>query len=285
VKTKPLQNFTELRVDAHLERVLGGTTWEVWRKVGISDVIDARGESLPKVCRTMLAMGHFDFVVVSRENKTASLVIEVDGPHHAEEAQARRDRVKNALCMSAGLPLIRIPPRAAELQEQESAVEWLCGQFVAYQQALPKMRATARKKWREFSDEERAERFEMHGIALTEGVPRRTEDEEWVLNGLIQEDWFWHRVEAGLGFPPVVAIAGRLISQFRIAPDEDDFMLVKHGDIRLANAPLVMREAERRGTVVEISLYRPPDTTPLVTGRGTPDSHYYTRQAHLPHLT
>jgi very-short-patch-repair endonuclease len=53
------------------------------------------------------ARAHVDFVVTTETSKPI-MIVEYDGPFHAESRQVERDKIKDALCVDAGLGILRI---------------------------------------------------------------------------------------------------------------------------------------------------------------------------------
>jgi hypothetical protein len=117
-----------------LERSLAGTGWHVYSKVRLCDVIEpSPGEHVTSAEDRMLRMGHLDFVVIDRAaGGLAEFAIEFDGPSHESHEQRARDRVKDWLLDSAGLPLLRIDTEDLAERDQFTMLEWAVERFIAH---------------------------------------------------------------------------------------------------------------------------------------------------------
>src|SRR5438067_1311392 len=105
----PLVGESERRTLRILEEVLVGSPFRAFSKVRLSDVLRADpDDALWRGERSMLAFGHFDFLVCERPSMRPAFAVEFDGQYHDREPQQSRDRCKNRLCWRADLPLLRI---------------------------------------------------------------------------------------------------------------------------------------------------------------------------------
>jgi len=59
--------------------------------------------------------------------------IEIDGLSHDDSEQAQRDIIKNRLCASARLPLLRLGIDALDESQEISVLEWLVQRFISWQ--------------------------------------------------------------------------------------------------------------------------------------------------------
>ncbi len=76
--------------------------------VSLSQIFDPEEPGWTKAEKDMIFLSNVDWLVTddSPEEKPL-LAIEVDGPHHKEGEQQRKDRTKDAIFAKAGLPLLR----------------------------------------------------------------------------------------------------------------------------------------------------------------------------------
>ena len=82
-------------------------------KVRVADVIQVFGADFRTVSQK-----HFDFVVCDAESLLPLLAVELDDKSHLTATAQKSDAVKNAICLAAGLPLLRIRAAAAYDREE-----------------------------------------------------------------------------------------------------------------------------------------------------------------------
>jgi Protein of unknown function (DUF2726) len=99
-------NALEFRILTEIEDVVAPYGLRVSAKMRLQDVIPIRNSGISDEWFRFGVASHFDFVVL--DGQSCVLAVELDGPHHAEPDQMRRDRIKNALSTRFKLPLIRI---------------------------------------------------------------------------------------------------------------------------------------------------------------------------------
>ncbi|WP_170182526.1 DUF2726 domain-containing protein [Blastococcus colisei] len=76
-------------------------------KVRVADVLNV--DHLTGRLKGYALSAHFDFLMVEAETSIPRFAVELDGAQHWNDARQReRDRMKDALCEGAGLPLARI---------------------------------------------------------------------------------------------------------------------------------------------------------------------------------
>lgn len=125
------------------KRILGGTlagsSWAFAMKIRLQDVLELDG--LNESEWSLYTTGHFDFVVCRSLNDMPVFAIEIDGLSHADPKQVRLDIIKNRLCVSAGLPLVRLSVDALDEDEGISILAWLVERFVSWQEQGPAYRA------------------------------------------------------------------------------------------------------------------------------------------------
>jgi hypothetical protein len=142
VKKVPLVGESERRTLEILDSVLAGTPYRAFSKVRVEDVIRAGADdSLWSGEESILARGHFDFVVCKRPSMVPTFAVEFDGPQHDHEPQRRRDRCKNRLCWRAELPLLRITHAEIAPHERISILEYMLQRFLAWPKELPSIDA------------------------------------------------------------------------------------------------------------------------------------------------
>jgi hypothetical protein len=109
VKTKKINNTSEIISYNEIKTELRDTDYIVFPKLPISDVIDSSiKQYLTKQEKNYFEKSHFDFVVADK-NHVPAFVIEFDGPCHLEREETKsRDIRKNRICQIAELPLLRI---------------------------------------------------------------------------------------------------------------------------------------------------------------------------------
>ncbi len=136
---KPFLNRSESSTLDLLERSLRGTSWQVYVKPRLLDVLSEDPEdALTEAERRMVRFGHLDFVILNRALQVVpEFAVEFDGPSHFDEAQQDRDRVKDALCLAAQLPLLRIESDMIGEREQITILEWVMDRFVARKRRDP----------------------------------------------------------------------------------------------------------------------------------------------------
>lgn len=78
-------------------------------KMRLRDVIDVDDLPLDGRERNFAFTSHLDFVAFDAESHLPVLAVEYDGPQHlTDQDQIERDRIKDKLCETAELPLLRI---------------------------------------------------------------------------------------------------------------------------------------------------------------------------------
>jgi len=80
-------------------------------KVGVGDVVDVRGGG--KWHASNVRKQHFDFVLCCSRTLRAVVVVELDDASHAGEKAKKMDAQKDAVCLGAGLPIVRVRAAAA----------------------------------------------------------------------------------------------------------------------------------------------------------------------------
>lgn len=200
MRTKPLLNGLEGRAFEVLEAVLRGTPYRAWGKTRLADVIEpSPGEEPSYNERSMLARGHFDFLVHERRGRCRPfLAVEVDGPHHQwDRTQMERDIHKNRLCMKAGLPLLRVDRGVLTPHDGMCLLEFMVQRTIGFERDWGAALAKAEEWNRPIA--------ERPGMTKEEFF-----DECW------EPDSFW---EAEHQFPGIERVARRLQADFGIGSD------------------------------------------------------------------
>lgn len=90
--------------------------FRVFPKVNLGDVFYSPTRSIGDWNR--INTKHVDFLLWDRDTRSPVLGIELDDSSHAKAQAAKRDALKDAAFAGAGLPLLRIPTRAAYSAEE-----------------------------------------------------------------------------------------------------------------------------------------------------------------------
>lgn len=82
-------------------------------KVRVADVLKIESSGISDEQYHFALTSHFDFVVTD-DHLMPLFAVEFDGPSHSSDEQRRRDSLKNKLCESFKLPLLRVNGRYLE---------------------------------------------------------------------------------------------------------------------------------------------------------------------------
>ncbi len=130
MRVKKLSTKPEMAADRIIRRTLADTEWLISRETRIQSVLDKERDSLSTAEFNLYSRGSFDFVIFTEEEgHSPEFVIEFDGFGHESQRQIARDLIKNWLCVTAGLPLLRIGSEELHAPEKLSVLEWLVGTF------------------------------------------------------------------------------------------------------------------------------------------------------------
>jgi len=125
-----LSNGGELRVDAALSEALSGHGAKLDRKVRVASALDINGSSLSDEDFAYALKAEFDFVVSSGTERMPHFAVEFDGAQHlTDPTTIRRDRQKERICRSLGLPLLRIGVEALSQRRKRTILAWLVDVF------------------------------------------------------------------------------------------------------------------------------------------------------------
>jgi hypothetical protein len=127
------------------KRILGGTLagsgWAFAMKIRLQDVLVLDG--LHGDDYLLYTTGHCDFVVCRSSDDIPVFAIEIDGLSHEDPKQIKRDIIKNRLCATAGLPLIRLGIDALDESQEISILECSLSDSSPGRSRAPRIRATA----------------------------------------------------------------------------------------------------------------------------------------------
>jgi hypothetical protein len=120
-----LLNKSEEVAFRELEAITNDNALRLFAKPRLSDVILKDGTYLPPRTFDFYTRSHVDFVVTD-ENSKPILAVEYDGPSHSEPRQQERDRIKDELCGSAGMGILRITANhVTKLFRGMSILRWI----------------------------------------------------------------------------------------------------------------------------------------------------------------
>lgn len=88
-----------------------GDEWRVFAKVRIADVLTpakSTSRSRWQSAFNAISAKHFDFLLCDPADCKPKLAVELDDKSHDRGGRRRRDRLIEAACASAGLPLLRV---------------------------------------------------------------------------------------------------------------------------------------------------------------------------------
>lgn len=118
-------NRSEEVVFRELQSIASDNNLKVFAKPRLSDVIQKGSTVLTRREFDFYTRSHCDFVV-TEANLRPLMIVEYDGPLHADAKQQERDRIKNDLCQRAGLGMLRIHDRhVTKLYRGMSVLRWI----------------------------------------------------------------------------------------------------------------------------------------------------------------
>jgi hypothetical protein len=120
-----LLNKAEEVAFRELEAITDDNALRLFAKPRLSDVIRKGKAYLPQRVFDFYTRSHVDFVVADADSKPL-IVVEYDGPTHTQPKQQERDRIKDALCVEAGLGILRINANhVTRLYRGMSVLRWI----------------------------------------------------------------------------------------------------------------------------------------------------------------
>ncbi len=93
-----------------------GDRAQVLGKVRVADVIAPKkglSRSDWQKAFNKISAKHFDFLICNKDDLSVLCAVELNDSSHATKSRQQRDRLLEAACRSAGLPLIQVPAKAA----------------------------------------------------------------------------------------------------------------------------------------------------------------------------
>jgi len=120
-----LLNRSEEFAFRELQSITSDNNLKVFPKPRLSDVLQKDGTFLTQREFDFYTRSHCDFVITDNQFRPV-MVIEYDGPLHADAKQQERDEIKNELCRRAGLGMLRIHDRhVTKLYRGMSVLRWI----------------------------------------------------------------------------------------------------------------------------------------------------------------
>ena len=120
-----LLNRSEHATFRELEGIAADNGLRLFSKTRLSDVIAKGSTRLSQREFDYYTRCHCDFVLTDAAFRP-QMIVEYDGPLHADVVQQARDRIKNHLCRSAGMGLLRINDRhVTKLYRGMTVLRWI----------------------------------------------------------------------------------------------------------------------------------------------------------------
>ncbi|GHF95693.1 hypothetical protein GCM10017783_04500 [Deinococcus piscis] len=120
---KRIVNHTEQRLLEDLRETGLENNFHVEPNQRIADIIQVEKGEIPDNEFYFALSSHFDFTVC--QDWEPRFVIEFDGPHHEEPEQQRKDAIKDRICETVGLPILRLDSNLIRNQAREySLAQW-----------------------------------------------------------------------------------------------------------------------------------------------------------------
>jgi very-short-patch-repair endonuclease len=108
-----------------LETIADDNGLRVFSKPRLSDVIGKGDTRLIQREFDFYTRAHVDFAITDTTSKPI-MIIEYDGPFHTDSKQVERDKIKDALCVDAGLGILRINANhVTRLYRGISVLRWI----------------------------------------------------------------------------------------------------------------------------------------------------------------
>lgn len=127
--------FREPEVHTILLRQLAPMGFRVYPKVRLADAIGKDdGERLTSREFDYFTRAHLDFLVVEKELPIFG--VEFDGPCHRDVEAVERDVMKNRLCKSADLPLLRITSVEIAERDRLTLLDYMLMRHVAWRREI-----------------------------------------------------------------------------------------------------------------------------------------------------
>lgn len=112
VRRSPFLRQDEIQLYERLTAALEDT--HVFPQVAMSAFVQHRGKS--QAARNLFAQKYVDYLVCERKTMRPLYVIELDGASHGSAKAQKRDKQKNDILASAGIPIMRYTSKDVDLK-------------------------------------------------------------------------------------------------------------------------------------------------------------------------
>jgi len=119
----------------------------VYKEVPVRRVIEIDRQELKPGEWSYYTQSSFDFVICNDDNaQSYEMVVEYDGRQHEEPAQARKDALKNCLCMQVGIPILRIGIDDVKIRANTRFLEYILDLYFG-EKAVDDLREKGLASW------------------------------------------------------------------------------------------------------------------------------------------
>ncbi|GAB7549198.1 DUF2726 domain-containing protein [Cupriavidus sp. 8B] len=112
VRRSPFLRHDEVQLYERLTAVLDDA--HVFPQVAMSAFVQHRGKS--QAARNLFAQKYVDYLVCERKTMRPLYVVELDGASHGSAKAQKRDKQKNDVLASAGIPIMRYTSKDVDLK-------------------------------------------------------------------------------------------------------------------------------------------------------------------------
>lgn len=129
-----LTNRSEIAADSTLVKITAANGDRLHAKVPLAEIIDIDVTEVRKVAdKRFMLMASFDFVI-TRQNRPL-FAVEIDGRHHSQDLQSfERDRKKDAISETVGLPMLRVSSDLALLRNgRRTILEYVVDSYYLFE--------------------------------------------------------------------------------------------------------------------------------------------------------
>lgn len=127
-RLKPVLNRTEAVVHDRLIKTCEPHGSSVYPKMRVADVLPITASGIEDVEYSYALKSHFDFLVVDGRD-IPLFAVEFDGPLHGDAKQVARDAMKDRLCKTFDLPLLRVKEAHLEVYRTYDLLSWIVEQW------------------------------------------------------------------------------------------------------------------------------------------------------------
>lgn len=127
-RLKPVLNRTEAVVHDRLIKTCEPHGSSVYPKMRVADVLPITASGIQDAEFSFALKSHFDFVVVDGKD-IPLFAVEFDGPLHGDGKQITRDAMKDDLCKTFELPLLRVREAHLEVYRTYDLLSWIVEQW------------------------------------------------------------------------------------------------------------------------------------------------------------